>query len=57
MGPPEISSDNDSSAVSIDLPEVQSNDPVEQRRITIEVKVTDANGKMVKDLHVITVRQ
>ena len=42
-------------SVTVTLPDVDSNDPVEQRRVTVDVKVTDTNGKVGRDRHVITV--
>ena len=44
-----FSPSNTSSLVSLTLPDVH-------RRISIEVKVTDANGKVGRDRHVITVQ-
>ena len=44
-----FSPSNTSSLVSVTLPDVH-------RRIPIEVKVTDANGKVGRDRHVISVR-
>ena len=46
---------NTTSSVTVTLPDVDSNDPVEQRRVTVEVKVTDTNGKVGRDPRVITV--
>ena len=51
-----FSPSNTSSLVSVILPDVDSHDPVQERRVTIEVKVTDANGKVGRDQHVITVQ-
>ena len=41
--------------VSVTLPDADSHDQVEQRRVTVEVNVTDTNGKVGRDRHVITV--
>ena len=52
----QFSPDNESDSVSIRLPDVDASDPVEQRRVTIEVKVTDSEGNMTRDSHEIEVR-
>ena len=46
---------NTSRSVSITLPDVDASDPVEQRSVVVEVKVTDTNGKVGRRQHVITV--
>ena len=40
--------------VPVTLPDADSHDPVEQRRVTIKVKVTGDNGEVGQDRHVIT---
>ena len=50
-----FSPNNTSTSVTVTLPDVDSNDPVEQRQVTVEVIVTDTNGKVGRDRHVITV--
>lgn len=43
------------SSVSITLPDISGTDPVEQRTVTVMVKVTDANGKVGRDKHYVVV--
>ena len=50
-----FSPDKTSSSVEVIMPDVDSNDPVEQRKVTIEVKVKGANGIVSRGRHVITV--
>ncbi len=44
-----------SESVSMALPDVDASDPAEQIRVIVEVKVNDANGRMGRGQHVITV--
>ena len=46
---------NESPSVSIYLPDVAGVDSVDERTITIEVTVTDANGTVAKDQHLILI--
>ena len=51
-----FSPDNRSASVSLALPDVDAADPVWQRRLTVEVQVTDSNGKVGRARHEIEVR-
>ena len=50
-----VSSNKTASSVTVTMPDVDSNDPVEERRVTIEVKVKGANAIVSRGRHVITV--
>ena len=47
---------NTSSLVTVTLPDVDSAGPDEERRVLIQVTVTDANGSVGRDWHEIAVR-
>ena len=51
----QFSPNNRSSSVSVRLPDVSASDSVEERTVTIEVKVTDSEGTMTRDSHEIEV--
>ena len=51
-----ISPDDESPSVSLTLPDVQPSDSAEQRKVVVQIKVTDADGKVTRDQLVILVR-